>query len=49
MGTWSEIYGLVVRTTELERADGSKMKTVEFFSEEVAREVFRQTFESGDG
>ena len=48
LGDSSQTSGLLLRTTELERPDGSKMKTAEFFSEELAMQAFREDFEPGD-
>jgi hypothetical protein len=47
-GTSSGAYGLVIRETERTNPDGSKTKTVDYFSEEVAIQVFRQRFEADD-
>jgi hypothetical protein len=44
----SEAYGLVMRTTELTNPDGSRTKTTEYFSEEVAVRVFRENFGQDD-
>lgn len=40
----STTTGLVMRTTEAQSPDGSSRTVVEFFSEEVAIQVFRENF-----
>jgi hypothetical protein len=43
-GDTTTTSGLVMKTTELKGPDGSTRKTVEFFSEELAVQVFREDF-----
>jgi hypothetical protein len=42
----SEVSGLVMRTTETIGPDGSRIRTVEFYSDQVAMQAFRENFPS---